>query len=238
MLSSEQKRMSLKPKATQFLQASTVVRWDTQFYFYTWPLSSVSHPLGFHLPTQPPKAALKLSPKSMPFEVMWHDIEIQAFLVQKVWLLHRVFFFSPVVIEKCFNLQKTLERFNLYVTADLVTVCIDSAVQTQAEKEKQSKKKPWRKAASRYSSTSVLLKQRNCFCAFMYLFTIRGNSNFSIYTTAFLFCITSAQPAVLQLHPSAKLPRGHTQTPSLQSVLYRAQDHCCWPHPHKCQSSL
>lgn len=46
------------------------------------------------------------------------------------------------MIEKCFNLQKTLERFNLYVTADLVTVCIDSAVQTRAEKEKQSKKKP------------------------------------------------------------------------------------------------
>lgn len=45
------------------------------------------------------------------------------------------------MIEKCSNLPKTLERFNLYVTADLVTVCIGSAVQTRAEKEKQSLEK-------------------------------------------------------------------------------------------------
>lgn len=42
------------------------------------------------------------------------------------------------MIEKCSNLRKSLERFNLYVTADLVTVCIGSTVQTPAEKEKQS----------------------------------------------------------------------------------------------------
>lgn len=81
-------------------------------------------------------------------------------------------FFSPVMIEKCSNLQKTLERFNLYVAADLVTVYIGSAVQTRAETEKQSIEKTRREAASRYSSTSVLLKQRNNFCAFMCLFTI------------------------------------------------------------------
>lgn len=171
MLSSEWARTSPKPRATQFLWASRVIRWETRFYFHTWPLSSITHPRGSHLPTRPPKPALKLSPKSMPFEVMWHDIEIQAFLVQKVWLLHRSFF-SLVMIEKCSNLQKTLERFNLYVTADLVTVCIGSTVQIQAEKEKQSMEKTWREAASCYSCTSVLLKQRNHFCAFTYLFTI------------------------------------------------------------------
>lgn len=42
------------------------------------------------------------------------------------------------MIEKCSNLRKNLERFNLYVTADLVTVRIGSTVQTLAEKEKQS----------------------------------------------------------------------------------------------------
>lgn len=80
-------------------------------------------------------------------------------------------FFSPVMIEKCSNLRKNLERFNLYVTADLVTVCIGSTVQTLAEKEKQSMENTWREATSCYSNTSVLLKQRNHFCAFMYLST-------------------------------------------------------------------
>lgn len=83
-----------------------------------------------------------------------------------------VFFFSPVMIEKCSNLRKILERFNLYVTADLVTVCIGSTVQTLAEKEKQSMENTWRETTSCYSNTSVLLKQRNHFCAFMYLSTV------------------------------------------------------------------
>lgn len=129
-------------------------------------------PSGLPSPHLPPKPVLKVSPRSVPFEVMWHDIEIQAFLVQKVWLLHRVGFYSPVMIEKCSNLRKNLERFNLYVTADLVTVCIGSTVQTLAEKEKQSMENTWREATSCYSNTSVLLKQRNHFCAFKYLSTI------------------------------------------------------------------
>lgn len=93
------------------------------------------------------------------------------------------------MIEKCSNLQKTLERFNLYVTADLVTVCIGSAVQTQAEKEKQSMEETWREAASCYSSTSVLLKQRNHFYAFMYLFTVREEQQLFLSIWE-LFCFT------------------------------------------------
>lgn len=76
------------------------------------------------------------------------------------------------MIEKCSNLRKILERFNLYVTADLVTVCIGSTVQTLAEKEKQSMENTWREATSCYNDTSVLLKQRNHFCAFTYLSTV------------------------------------------------------------------
>lgn len=32
--------------------------------------SPISYPLGSHLPTRPPKPVWKVSPKSMPFEVM------------------------------------------------------------------------------------------------------------------------------------------------------------------------
>lgn len=169
MFSLERAHTSPKTRVTQFLLASRIFCWEKWFYFYTWPLSSISYPAGSHLPTRPLKPVLKVSPKSMPFEVMWHDIEIQAFLVQKYDYFTELGFFSPVMIEKCSNLRKNLERFNLYVTADLVTVCRGSTAQTLAEKEKQSMENTWRETTSCYSNTSVLVKQRNHFCAFKYL---------------------------------------------------------------------
>lgn len=103
-------------------------------------------------------------------------------------------FFSPRTIEKCFTLRKKKrkrkkERFSLYVTADLVTVCIGSAVQTWPEKEKQSMEKARREATSCYSSTSVLLKQRNHFCACMCLFTT-GEYQQLFVSIQELFCFT------------------------------------------------
>lgn len=167
-------------------------------------------------------SAKKLSPKSMPFEVMWRDIEIQAFLVRKVWLVHRDFFCSYDI--KMFQSPKSLERFNLYVTADLVTVCIGSAVQTRAEKEKQSMEKTRGEATSCYSSTCALLNQRNHFCAFMYLLTIR--KELQCFLSIWLYS-TSTKQAFLQLHPSAKFPCECTRTPFLQSILHCAQA-CCY----------
>lgn len=166
-------------------------------------------------------SAKKVSLKSMPFEVMWHDIEIQAFLVQKVWLLHRGFFCSYDI--KMFQSPKSLERFNLYVTADLVTVCIGSTVQTRAEKEKPRVEKTLAEATSCYSSTCALLKQSHHFCAFMYLLTIRKEQQCFL---SIWFYSTSTKQTFLQLHPSAKFPCECTQTPFLQSILHCAQAYC------------
>jgi len=90
-------------------------------------------------------------------------------------------FFSPVMIEKCSNLKKTPEKFSLYVTADLVTVCIGSSVQTWAEKEKQSMEKARREATSRHSSASVLLKQRNRFLNMSSALILCWNSLFEVF---------------------------------------------------------
>lgn len=86
-----------------------------------------------------------------------------------------------------FQSPKSLERFYLYVTAYLVAVCLGSAVQTQAGKEKQSMEKTQGEATSCYSGTSVLLKQRNHFCAFMYLLTIRNKQQYFLSIWE-LFC--------------------------------------------------
>lgn len=120
-------------------------------------------------------------------------------------------FFSPVMIEKCSNLKKTPEKFSLYVTADLVTVCIGSSVQTWAEKEKQSMEKARREATSRHSSASVLLKQRNRFCAFMYLFTT-GEFQQLFASIWELFCFIVLPCNQLS---SAKFPCKIMQTPFL-----------------------
>lgn len=123
------------------------------------------------------------------------------------------FFFPPVMIEKCSNLPKTLERFNLYVTADLVTVCIGSAVQTRAEKEKQSLEKTWRETASCHSSTSVLLKQRNHFCAFMYLFTVREEQQlFLSIQVLFCFIVLPHNRLSFTYIPVQNSPANHTNS--------------------------